>query len=302
MEVITLDLRFRNVCQALASFLVFAPSGPVLIETGPGSTVPRLEEALTQHGLSFEDIKHVLVTHLHLDHAGAAGWLADKGATIYIHWRAAQHLVDPSRLLASAARIYGDEMDTLWGNTMPVREDSICALRDGEDILINDMVVSAIEARGHANHHHIFRIGDFAFMGDMGGIRIPGKNFVSLPAPPPEFDLENWQISLAMIRELELNRMFCTHFGVVDDVDLHIDRLISELNIVVEYVKNLVAEGLDRDAIVTRYVGWYRERAYSAGLLSDDLIKYETANPFFMSVDGIMRYMNKMLSDENSGR
>ena len=146
------------------------------------------------------------------------------------------------------------------------------------------------------------RIGDFAFMGDMGGIRIPGKNFVSLPAPPPEFDLENWQISLAMIRELELNRMFCTHFGVVDDVDLHIDRLISELNIVVEYVKKLVVEGLDRDAIVTRYVGWYRERAYSAGLLSDDLIKYETANPFFMSVDGIMRYMNKMLSDENSGR
>ena len=145
MEVITLDLRFRNVPEALASFLVLAPSGPVLIETGPGSTVPRLEEVLNQHGLSFEDIKHVLVTHLHLDHAGAAGWLADKGATIYIHWRAAQHLVDPSRLLASAARIYGDEMDKLWGNTMPVREDSICGLRDGEDVLINDMVVSAIE-------------------------------------------------------------------------------------------------------------------------------------------------------------
>ncbi|MBS60382.1 MAG: MBL fold hydrolase [Anaerolineaceae bacterium] len=299
MKVITLDLRFRNVTQALASFLVFAPSGPVLIETGPVSTVARLEEALSENGLSVEDIKHVLVTHLHLDHSGAAGWFSDKGATIYIHWRAAKHLVDPSRLLASAARIYGNEMHEMWGRTIPVSKERIYELRDGEDLLVNDMVVSAVETRGHANHHHVLRIGDIAFMGDAAGIRMPGSDFVTLPAPPPEFDLESWQVSLAKIRELNLKRMFCTHFGVVDDVDLHIDKLVSELNIVVGYVKNLVIQGLNREAIIADYVNWYRDRAYSSGLSSEDLAKYETANPFFMSVDGIIRYMNKMMSQEN---
>ena len=294
MEVITLDLRFRNVPEALASFLVLAPSGPVLIETGPGSTVARLQEALSENGLSVEDIKHVLITHLHLDHSGAAGWLADKGATIYIHWRAAQHLVDPSRLLASATRIYGDEMDEMWGTTIPIHKDSIRELRDGEDVLVNDIVVSAMETRGHANHHHILRIGDTAFVGDVCGIRILGKEFVTLPAPPPEFDLGHWQVSLVRIRELNLKKMFCTHFGVVNDVDLHIDKLISELNLVVDYIKNMMSKGCDRDAIVPKYEEWYRERAFSAGLSNEDLAKYETANPFFMSVDGIMRYISKL--------
>ncbi len=293
MQVITLDLRFRNVPQALASFLVFAPSGPVLIETGPDSTVSRLEVALSENGLSVEDIKHVMVTHLHLDHSGAAGRLARKGATIYIHWRAAQHLIDPSRLLASARRIYGDAMDDMWGTTVPVPKDRIYELKDGEHVLVNDMVVSVIEARGHSNHHHVLRIGDIAFVGDIGGIRIPGKQFVTLPAPPPEFDLGQWQISLARLRELNLRKMFCTHFGIVDDIDFHIDKLISELNMVVQYVKNLISAGYDRNDTISRYVGWYRERAISAGLSDDELLSYETANPFFMSVDGIMRYLSK---------
>ncbi|GIS67763.1 MAG: hypothetical protein CM1200mP6_08310 [Anaerolineaceae bacterium] len=167
-----------------------------------------MQEALSENGLSVEDIKHVLVTHLHLDHSGAAGWLADKGATIYIHWRAARHLVNPSRLLASATRIYGDEMDEMWGTTIPVHKDSIRELRDGEDVLVNDTVVSVIETRGHANHHHLLRIGDTAFVGDACGIRILGKEFVTLPAPPPEFDLGHWQVSLVRIRELNLKRMF----------------------------------------------------------------------------------------------
>lgn len=294
MEVKTLDLRFRDVPRALASFLVFAPSGPVLIETGPGATTSRLKVLLSENGLLVEDIKHILVTHLHLDHAGAAGWLASKGATIYIHWRAYQHLVDPSKLLASAGRIYGDAMEEMWGKTLPVSKDRIVELKDGEDVIVNDMVVSVMEARGHSNHHHIFRIGDIAFVGDVGGIRIPGKQFVTLPAPPPEFDLGQWQVSLASLRQLNLRKMYCTHFGAIDDIDIHIDRLISELNMVVQYVKGLMSAGYDRDSIVSRYVEWYRERAISAGLSDNDLLIYETANPFFMSVDGIMRYLNNI--------
>ena len=294
MEVITLDLKFRDVPRALASFLVLAPSGPVLIETGPGSTTSRLEISLSENGFSVEDIKHVMITHLHLDHSGAAGWLASKGATIYIHWRAAQHLVDPSRLLSSARRIYGDAMDDMWGATLPVSKDRIHELKDGEDVLVNDMTVSVTEAKGHSNHHHVLRIGDVAFVGDVGGIRIPGKQFVTLPAPPPEFDLGQWQISLARLRELNLRKMYCTHFGIVDDINIHIDQLVSELNLVVQYVKKLIAAAYDKDEIISRYVEWYRERAICAGLSSDELLMYETANPFFMSVDGIMRYLSKI--------
>ena len=294
MEVITLDLKFRDVPRALASFLVLAPNGPVLIETGPGSTTSRLEISLSENGFSVEDIKHVMITHLHLDHSGAAGWLASKGATIYIHWRAAQHLVDPSRLLASARRIYGDAMHDMWGVTLPVSKDRIHELKDGEDVLVNDMTVSVTEARGHSNHHHVLRIGDVAFVGDVGGIRIPGKQFVTLPAPPPEFDLGQWQISLARLRELNLRKMYCTHFGIVDDINIHIDQLVSELNLVVQYVKKLIAAAYDKDEIISRYVEWYRERAICAGLSSDELLMYETANPFFMSVDGIMRYLSKI--------
>ena len=294
MEVITLDLKFRDVPRALASFLVLAPSGPVLIETGPGSTTSRLEISLSENGFSVEDIKHVMITHLHLDHSGAAGWLASKGATIYIHWRAAQHLVDPSRLLASARRIYGDAMHDMWGVTLPVSKDRIHELKDGEDVLVNDMTVSVTEAKGHSNHHHVLRIGDVAFVGDVGGIRIPGKQCVTVPAPPPEFDLGQWQISLARLRELNLRKMYCTHFGIVDDINIHIDQLVSELNLVVQYVKKLIAAAYDKDEIISRYVEWYRERAICAGLSSDELLMYETANPFFMSVDGIMRYLSKI--------
>ena len=294
MEVITLDLKFRDVPRALASFLVLAPSGPVLIETGPGSTTSRLEVSLSENGFSVEDIKHVMITHLHLDHSGAAGWLASKGATVYIHWRAAQHLVDPSRLLASARRIYGDAMDDIWGVTLPVSKDRIHELKDGEDVLVNNMTVSVTEARGHSNHHHVLRIGDVAFVGDVGGIRISGKQFVTLPAPPPEIDLGQWQMSLARLRELNLRKMYCTHFGIVDDINIHIDQLVSELNMVVQYVKKLIAAAYDKDEIISKYVEWYRERAISAGLSNDELLMYETANPFFMSVDGIMRYLSKI--------
>ena len=185
-------------------------------------------------------------------------------------------------------------MHDMWGVTLPVSKDRIHELKDGEDVLVNDMTVSVTEAKGHSNHHHVLRIGDVAFVGDVGGIRIPGKQFVTLPAPPPEFDLGLWQISLARLRELNLRKMYCTHFGIVDDINIHIDQLVSELNLVVQYVKKLIAAAYDKDEIISRYVEWYRERAICAGLSSDELLMYETANPFFMSVDGIMRYLSKI--------
>ena len=119
MEIHTLDLHFQRQPNTIASFLVIGPSGPVLVETGPMSTLATLREQLASLGYRPADIRHVLVTHIHLDHAGAAGWWAQQGATVYVHPFGAPHLVDPSKLIASATRIYQDELETLWGEIVP---------------------------------------------------------------------------------------------------------------------------------------------------------------------------------------
>ena len=121
MQILTIDLNFQKVPNAIAAFLVISPGGPVLVETGPGSTLPVFLEQLSQHGLTPTDIKHVLVTHIHFDHAGAAGWWAQQGARIYVHPFGANHLIDPTRLIASATRIYGDKMGALWATSSPRR-------------------------------------------------------------------------------------------------------------------------------------------------------------------------------------
>tara|TARA_A100001037_G_C15014557_1_gene573335 strand:- start:27 stop:911 length:885 start_codon:yes stop_codon:yes gene_type:complete len=293
MKIITLDLNFCNINESVASFVIFGSTGPILIETGPASTVGNLKQELIRNNIRIEDIRHVLLTHLHLDHSGASGYLASQGAQIYIHHRAVQHLVNPSRLLKSAARIYGDKMDALWGDTLPIDEKRVHGLHDGDELVIDGVCFRVMDVCGHANHHHVLCVDDFAFVGDIAGIRISRNAFVSLPAPPPEFDAGEWQHSLDKLRALFLKRIYLTHFGHVENVNEHIDILSSEINIVVQYVQKLMMGSYDHNESMLRYVNWYRDRASKAGLSDDEIIKYETANPFYMSIDGIMRYLSQ---------
>ena len=189
----TLDLLFQNVPQAIAAYLVIGPEGPLLVETGPGSTLQNLKAQLGRHGLAPQDIGQVLVTHIHLDHAGAAGWWGQQGAQIYVHHVGAPHLIDPSRLLASAARIYGDQMDTLWGPMLPTPAEKVTAVYDGDIIQAGGLEFLALDTPGHARHHHVYRLGNLAFTGDAAGIQLPDSRLIDLPAPPPEFELEVWQ-------------------------------------------------------------------------------------------------------------
>src|SRR5512141_955456 len=133
-RIVTIDLDFQDKTQAIASYLIRHNDGAVLIESGPGSTLPSLEAGLAKQGLSPRDVTHVLLTHIHLDHAGAAGWLARQGAQIYVHPVGAPHLLNPERLLVSAGRIYGDQMGTLWGEMLPVPEPQLHIAKDGEEI------------------------------------------------------------------------------------------------------------------------------------------------------------------------
>ncbi len=174
------------------------------VETGPGSTLKNLLARLADYGYGPTDIDHVLVTHIHLDHAGAAGWWAQQGAQVYVHHVGAKHLIYPTKLLASAQRIYGDQLDSLWGETLPAPETQVTALYDGDQVEVGGLSITALDTPGHASHHHVYQLEDIAFTGDAAGIQIPGPYFVDLPAPPPEFNLELWQHTIERLLSLPL--------------------------------------------------------------------------------------------------
>ncbi len=289
----TLDLGFQGTPETIASFLVVGPAGPVLLETGPGSTLPRLVEQLEERGFAPQDVQGVLVTHIHLDHAGGAGWWAQQGVPVYVHSAGAPHLIDPSKLLASAERIYGDRMGPLWGQTLPAPRENIIPVEDGDAIEVAGLRFRALSTPGHARHHHVYRLGDIGFMGDALGILLPGRNWIDLPAPPPEFDLEAWKESLQRIRQQEFSTIYRTHFGEVGDVAEQIDSFEQILIEAANLVRQMMAEGLERSSMVDRYQSEMRDRAAAAGLDQATAKAYELANPRDMSVDGIARYWRK---------
>src|SRR5574341_2172185 len=173
-DVIALDLNFQGKTQAIASYLIKHSTGAVLIESGPSSTLPGLQAGLAAKGLAASDVTHVRLTHIHLDHAGAAGWLARQGAQIYVHPVGAPHMINPERLLASARRIYGDRMESLWGEFLPVPESQLKVPKDAEEIEIGKLGFLPINTPGHAEHHYAYLFEDICFSGDIGGVRIPG--------------------------------------------------------------------------------------------------------------------------------
>ncbi len=292
-EIVALDLHFLGAPHAIAAYLVRGPAGPVLVETGPGSTLATLQTGLAAHGIAPGDIRDVLVTHIHLDHAGAAGWWARQGATVHVHHLGAPHLADPSRLLASAQRIYGDQMDYLWGQFLSAPAEKLHALGDGDVIEAGGLRFLALDTPGHARHHMVYQLNDVAFVGDLAGVRRPESPHIRLPTPPPEFDLEAWLNSLARIRALGLSRLYLTHYGPVSDVDSHWDRVAGLLPQYAEQVRGAMAAGLDRDAIVDSVSTWETSRLEADGVRAEHRPVYDNLGPGGMTVDGILRYWQK---------
>ena len=298
MQIHTLDLNFQNKPTTIASYLVEGSAGPVLVETGPASTLETLKRRLADHGYAPSDIGHILVTHIHFDHAGAAGWWAQQGTRIYVHHVGAPHLIDPTKLLSSATRIYGDQMDTLWGQIVPAPAGQVTALNDGDTIQIGDLTFTALDTPGHAYHHHVYRLGNIAFTGDAAGIHIPnpsqgGPSLVDLPAPPPEFNLKLWKKTVARLLEQSFTIIYPTHFGPHPDPEHQLRSLDELLDEAAEFVRKRLEDGLGRDEILVQYLDWHRARAEAADSAQEIIARYEAANPHFMSVDGIIRYWRK---------
>jgi glyoxylase-like metal-dependent hydrolase (beta-lactamase superfamily II) len=188
-----------------------------VVDPGPASTVETL--------LSEVEPRALMLTHIHLDHAGATGVLVRRfpKLKVYVHERGAPHLIDPSRLLKSAAQLYGDDMDRLWGEVAPVPEENITVLSGGETV----EGFRVEYAPGHASHHVVYlhEATGHAYVGDVGGVRVPPSGFTLAPTPPPDIDLEKWHASIDMVAAWRPERLGLTHFGYVEDVSEQLDRV-----------------------------------------------------------------------------
>lgn len=289
----TIDLLYQDTPETIAAYLILGADAPILIETGPASTLENLKAGLANHNLVLEDIKHVLVTHIHLDHSGAAGYLAQAGAQVYAHFVGAPHLIDPSKLLASAGRIYLDQMDTLWGTTVAAPAARVTAVEDQQKLTFGDLTVTCHDTPGHAWHHMAYQLDDILFSGDALGNRLNERPYTVLPAPPPEFKLDVWLETLSKIRAINPAIAYPTHFGSFTNIPSHIEQFESLLHDASNFVLARLKNGRSRDDIVEAYKAWDFERGKNAGMNEAELHQYITSNPLHMSVDGITRYWKR---------
>jgi glyoxylase-like metal-dependent hydrolase (beta-lactamase superfamily II) len=293
--IITFDLNFQGRSRAIAAYGLPHSSGLVLVECGPGSTLPGLEAGLAEHGYGFGDVTHVLLTHIHLDHAGAAGRMAQAGAQIIVHPIGAPHMLAPEKLLRSAARIYGDSMDELWGEFLPVPEDKLSSPEDEQEIVIGGLHFLPVNTPGHAEHHYAYLFEDLCFSGDVGGVRIPGFPYLRVPMPPPELHLPRWKASLARLRSLSFKRIAPTHFGIFDDPDWQLAEVERGIAAAQRWLEQVMPENPTTDEMRERFTAWMEDQAREQGLSEQVINSYALANPVGMSADGLQRYWNKVV-------
>lgn len=287
----TIDLHFKKP-ETIASYLIESEDGPSLVETGPDSTFPNLVKKLAGYGYHPADIRNVFLTHIHLDHAGAAWQFAKLGATVLVHEKGAPHMADPSKLLASARRIYGDQMHSLWGNLEPIDGQRLRIVHHGEVVTLGDVTLKAFYTPGHAQHHIAWQCGDGVFTGDVGGVRIR-NNVVVPPCPPPDINLEDWHKSVDLLRSLKPASLYLTHFGMIGDVQHHLDELEQNLD---DYARFILAElnaGRKDEGLMASFEQYLNDNLRQQGLNREELQLYEIADPAWMSVTGLSRYWRK---------
>lgn len=291
MNIHTLDLQFLTD-EAIAAFVVETSEGPVLVETGPHSTFKHLEKGVNDLGFAISDIKHVFLTHIHFDHAGAAWALAKEGATVYVHPFGHKHLLDPSKLYNSAKMIYGDQMEKLWGLMEGIAADQLKAIEDEEEIVVGDTTFKAWHTPGHAKHHIAWQVEDIIFAGDVAGCKINDGPVVP-PCPPPDIDIEAWNDSIDRILRLDPSRILLTHFGEVSEVSRHFAELKAILQDWAGWMKIRFDKGLTPDLVTPEFKAYARTQLETQGLNEAEVARYEAANPAWMSVAGLMRYWKK---------
>ncbi len=296
--IYVLDARHLGRPDIIAATAVETMEGLVLFDTGPESTFANIGDALSEAGAQPSDVRHVFLSHIHFDHAGAAWRFAELGATVYVHPRGAPHLIDPAALLASATRIFGDDMDRLWGRMEPVPERSLRILLHGELVRIGGLEVLTTETPGHASHHHVYSWEDKLFGGDVAGVRIGGGPPIP-PFVPPELHIESWLASIDKMRALNSAELYLPHFGRVSgSVSSHFDGLEKRVRGWSAWFRDRVREGADETALIPAFAEYESAALRGGGASEKEVVDYEQADPSFMAVGAALRYWRKHHPEE----
>ena len=290
------DVQFLGVPGIIATGIIHGPGGVALIDPGPSSTLPTLRRALDRAGIGLPDVRAILLTHIHLDHAGATGTLVREqpDVRVYVHEQGAPHLLDPGKLIASATRLWGADMDRLWGDVRPVPRDNVIALAGGERIAAGGRDLAVADTPGHASHHvSYYNAGSgVAFVGDTAGIRLGIGGFVLPPTPPPDIDIDAWRESLGRIGGWRPETLFVTHFGPHRPAGAHLAEMADHLALVAGLGRASLARPGDDEARAAWFTNEVR-RELRRRLSDADAQAYEVAGRFDLNWKGLARYWRK---------
>jgi len=287
-----IDLRFQDQPEVIASAVLHGSFGAVIVDPGPASTLTTLTTALRRHGIAVKDLRALLLTHIHFDHAGATGALVAENPDIevFVHTTGVRHLTDPSRLVASARQLWGDELETLWGEFLAVPAANLRSLDGGEHIHVGERDLEVAYTPGHARHHVSFfdRATGIAFVGDAAGIRVGPVPYALPPTLPPDLDLSAWRDSVARIDRWRADTLFVTHFGPHADTVTHLQTFLDHLDELGEIARRIVERGsggAGRDQFVAEVAKLLRRR-----LPETTARHYEAAGHLALCWLGLERY------------
>jgi glyoxylase-like metal-dependent hydrolase (beta-lactamase superfamily II) len=295
-----IDLNFLGVPEIIATAVLHGSAGVALIDPGPSTTVEGLKQSLRRKGISLDDVRQILLTHIHLDHAGATGSLVRENPRIdvFVHERGAPHMIEPSKLLASAGRLYGADMNRLWGDFLPVPADRVRILKGEERITAGGRELEVAYTPGHASHHVAYfdPSSRVAFVGDTAGIRRPDRDYIMPPTPPPDIDLDAWRVSEDRILSWDPDTLFLTHFGPFHGARIHFQEMTERLEAWSRAVRRLLADAsLDDEQRLQAFMNEaLLDLKRKVGELEGE--RYSRAGRLDYSWQGLSRYWKKKMA------
>jgi glyoxylase-like metal-dependent hydrolase (beta-lactamase superfamily II) len=266
----------------------------VMIDSGPETVFESTVAGIKRIGFSPDQVKHLLLTHIHLDHSGGAWrWGKEFGTRIYVHPIGRPHLVDPAKLVTSATRIYADKMEYLWGKIEGIAPELVNGVDDDAQLKLGQLNVRVLYTPGHANHHNAYLIGENLFTGDVAGCRV-GNGPPVPPFVPPEASIEMWKESLDKLRAAKPNALYLTHFGKVNDPAPHLGDLEDRIFRWSEWMRQKLVEGKSEKELIAEFQALTHKELAESGATWEEMVAYERGNPAAMSVLGFARYWHKV--------
>jgi glyoxylase-like metal-dependent hydrolase (beta-lactamase superfamily II) len=294
--ITTLDDLWMGRPRSIATALLESDGHRAIVDPGPGSTIAGLRQQLHAHGLSILDLDAILLTHIHLDHAGATGALVRENPrlVVYVHKLGATHMIDPSKLLASAARLWPNDLKRLFGETLPVPAQNLHILEGAETIKLGARKIEVVYTPGHASHHvsYFESLESVAFVGDTTGVRIEGHPYVMPATPPPDIDLRIWDSSFAAILERKPARLFLTHFGFSENPPEHIAQFRDRLHRWAAIAEKIIRTAKSDSAAMESFMATMRGEI-SKHLPAEEVEHYVFSAGLNLSFLGLARYLRK---------